>query len=100
MSSSKGLFVLRNASKACQSILRFACADHGNGSVQGDSEAIPALKQQQTSSAASLSDNATAEDECFREDESDDGFKFSGIPIPPRSRPASEDLASRLAILR
>ena len=28
------------------------------------------------------------------------GFKFSGIPIPPRSRPASDDLASRLALLR
>lgn len=75
------------------------CADLGGDKPQRDSEAAPA-RVQQNPSAALLSDPATTDDECFREDESDDGFKFSGIPIPPRSRPASEDLASRLALLR
>ena len=57
--------------------------------------------RQQTPSAAVQSDPASADEDCFVEEEDgDDGFKFSGVPIPPRGRPASEDLASRLAILR
>ena len=57
-------------------------------------------KEDKPNTTGSQPDADMADEDCFRDQESEEGFKFSGIPIPSQSRPASGDLASRLAILR
>ena len=57
-------------------------------------------KEDERNTMGSQPDADLADEDCFRDQEPEEGFKFLGIPIPSRGRPASEDLASRLAILR
>jgi len=82
-----------------------SCADSGQDSADTDtdhrdSQAAAIAQKQQPSSAAVQSEPVTGDYKCFKDEEGDEGFKFSGIPIPSRGRPSSENLASRLAILR
>lgn len=68
--------------------------------MQSGSQAAASAKGENPQKPAARPHLAVADEGCFKEPEDDEGFKFSGVPIPGRGRLSSNDLDSRLAILR